>query len=118
MPITPYKLRPRTPVVALLLPNGKAVDEFGSNINLDKLNEQLPENPPVRVWTNHEISHSLVRKGFGEALCWNNEEIRWRHRHFEDGWKNRPSDVFVLKTPFPMKGDELDVRRTDRKSVV
>lgn len=40
--------------------------------------------------------------GRGEALCWNREEIRWRHRSFErDEWRRRPSDVFVLKLPFP-----------------
>lgn len=100
MPIFPYKKPPPSPTMALLLSDGKVIDEHGYPVELSRLNEDSP-NRTVRVWSSYDTVRSLILDGFGEGLCWNNEEIRWRHESFEDGWRNRPSDVFVLKAPFP-----------------
>lgn len=94
MIIDPYKLRPVAPRVALLLEDGSAVDETGELLDLDR----WPQG--VRLWASFETVYRLIRDGQGEALCWRNEEIRWRHRRFEDDWKPRASDANVIRLPF------------------
>ncbi len=93
--IEPYKRHPEPPLVALLTPDGDVLGERGDTLNL----ERLPDG--YRVWCDYETARSLVSAGRGEALCWNGEEIRWRHERFEDEWKRRPTDVHVLRLPFP-----------------
>jgi len=101
MIVDPYRRNPVPPVVALLQaderPAGfRIVDELGRQWEPDEL------VPDVRVWGSYDTVHELVARGVGEALCWNNEEIRWRHARLDrDGWKNRSSDVSVLKLPLP-----------------
>lgn len=93
--ISPYRLHPVAPSVALLSPDGTVLDEHGASVDLD----DFP--PGVRVWCSYDTARDLLDEGRGEALCWNREEIRWRHRSFEAGWVRRPSDVNVIKLPFP-----------------
>lgn len=96
MKVAPYIRGPKPPTrLALLRDDGTIVDE--DNRRLD------PDNWPddTRCFTSYDTVRTLVTQGDGEALCWNREEIRWRHRRFEDGWKRRQSDVAVIKLPFP-----------------
>jgi hypothetical protein len=100
MIVAPYVRNPQPPLVAVLLPDDRAgyliVDELGRKWEADEL---VPE---LRVWGAYDVVHELVAAGVGEALCWNNEEIRWRHDRLDvDGWHTRSSDVSVLKLPFP-----------------
>jgi hypothetical protein len=80
--------------VCLLTSEGSIISEHGCEVDPDA----WPEG--YRAWCDYDTARSLVSAGQGEALCWNSEEIRWRHRRFEEGWKNRPSDVAVLRVPF------------------
>lgn len=99
--ISPYKRPPQVPVMAILLPDRTVLDERGKRIDLDNFPLPAETGETVRVFCSYDTVRKLVLEGYGEALCWNREEIRWRHRQFEQGWRNRPSDVSVLKTPFP-----------------
>jgi hypothetical protein len=92
--VDPYKLHPVPPRVALLLDSGHAVDESGELLDLDA----WPAG--TRLWASYETVYRLVRDGHGEALCWRGEEIRWRHRRFEDEWRPRSSDANVIRLPF------------------
>lgn len=97
MPVFPYKRTPSPPDVAVLVDEAQVIDEHGELQSLDR----LPDD--VKVWGSYDVVHRLVRDGLGEALCWNGDEIRWRHRRFEDGWKRRRSDVAVLRVPLPVE---------------
>lgn len=93
--IAPYKRRPEPPLVALLMPDGIVVDEHGVIRDLDN----WPEG--MRCWCDYDTVRQLVGEGRGEALCWNGEEITWRHGRLDrEGWKRRDSDVHVIKLPF------------------
>lgn len=95
-----YKRFPLPPEVAILDPSGSVRGESGSH-DLETL------DPGVRVWSDYDTVHRLVMDGHGEALCWNGEAVHWRHRRFPEddekhgGWKNRGSDVHVIRLPFP-----------------
>lgn len=96
MVIDPYKRRPAPPTVCLLQPDGSAVSEHGELVDLDD-----PE-PGYRMFAGWETVWRLVADGQGEALCWRNEEIRWRHRRRPEEterWQTRPGDVYVLRLP-------------------
>ena len=93
--VDPYKRPPVPPTVCLLTPEGEVLDERGRRVSFD----EWPDG--YRCWTDWDTARGLVHAGRGEALCWNGEAIRWRHRRFEEEWRNRPSDVSVLKVPFP-----------------
>lgn len=96
MIVDPYKRTPVAPTVALLTDAGEIVDENGLRYGP----AAVPEG--TRVWTSYDTARQLVGAGAGEALCWNGEEIRWRHRQLDPtGWKTRPTDVNVIKLPFP-----------------
>lgn len=95
MIVDPYMVRPVAPFVAYLGPDGRAVSEHGELLELDR----WPAG--YRLWASYETVYELVRQGRGEALCWRQEELRWRHRRFEDGWTPRPSDAHVVKLPLP-----------------
>lgn len=102
MIVDPYKRHPEPPTVAVLLADERdgfrIVDERGRRWRPDELTPQ----ERVRVWGSYDVVHELVAGGVGEALCWNNEEVRWRHDRLDpDGWRQRASDVSVLKIPFP-----------------
>lgn len=99
--IEPYKRPPPVPTMGLLLPTGQVIDEAGRNVDLDNFPTREEAGYALRIFCSYDTARTLILEGRGEALCWNREEIRWRHRSFEEGWKNRPSDVSVLKTPFP-----------------
>lgn len=102
--IAPYKRRPEAPLVALLTPEGTVVDERGKLRDLDN----WPDG--MRCWTDYDTVRELVSAGNGEALCWNGEEITWRHARLDvEGWTRRPSDVHVIKLPF-YEQHELNVR--------
>lgn len=80
--------------MALLLPSGtEAVAEDGEVLSL----ERWP--PGTRLWAEWALVRQLVNAGVGEAKCWRGDEVRWRHRRFEDGWNDRASDAAVLKLP-------------------
>lgn len=104
MIVEPYKQHPSPPVMALLTPEGRAVSEHGELLDLD----DWPLDH--RLWASYETVYGLVRRGEGEALCWNHEEIRWRHERFEEGWKRRPSDANVIKLPFDHLGVEAALK--------
>lgn len=100
MIVDPYKRHPMPPVVAVLIRDDargfRIVDERGRTWAPDEL------EPELRVWGSYDVVHELVAAGYGEALCWNNEEVRWRHARLDaSGWHSRSSDVAVLKLPFP-----------------
>lgn len=102
--IAPYKRTPEPPYVALLMPDGQVVDEHGAARDLDN----WPDG--MRCWCDYDTVRQLVSEGNGEALCWNGEEITWRHARLDaQGWKRRPSDVHVIKLPF-YEEHELTVR--------
>jgi hypothetical protein len=93
--IKPYVLRPVAPTVALLTQDGVVIDEHGEVHDLD----DLPKG--IRVWCSYDTARELISAGVGEAMTWWAEEIRWRHKRFEDGWVRRHSDVNVIRVPFP-----------------
>lgn len=100
MIVDPYVRHPLPPTVAVLVRDEsrgfRIVDERGRRWDPDEL------EPDVRVWGSYDVVHELVAAGYGEALCWNNEEVRWRHDRLDvEGWHARSSDVSVLKLPFP-----------------
>lgn len=96
MVIEPYRRRPKAPTVAVMTEQAVAVDEHGDTLDFD----DWP--PGTRCWCSYDVARDLVNRGVGEAVCWQNEEIHWRHRRLdEDGWKSRASDVHVVKLPFP-----------------
>lgn len=96
IPVDPYKRTPVPPIVAIL-DQGTPIDEHGVARNLDR----WPDG--MRCWVDYDECVRLLRAGEGEAVCWNGEPIRWRHRRFEDGWTRRPSDVHVLRVPFDVE---------------
>jgi len=112
MIVFPYVRTPEPPAVALLDRAGEITDERGRRHKPD----EVPAG--VRVWTSYDTARELVKAGQGEALCWNGDEIRWRHGPQGDGageWKNRPGDVSVIKLPFPDDtGQGLDALATWR----
>lgn len=102
--IAPYKRNPEPPLVALLTPDGTVIDERGETRNLDNWPDDM------RCWCDYDTVRALVSSGSGEALCWNGEEITWRHARLDrQGWKRRPSDVHVVKLPF-YEEHELTIR--------
>lgn len=101
--IAPYKRNPEPPDVALLMGDGRVVGEHGDQLSFD----DWPEN--TRCWCDYDTVRQLVSDGNGEALCWNGEEISWRHKRHEAGWNRRLSDVAVIKLPF-YDQHELTVR--------
>ncbi|HVM66934.1 MAG TPA: hypothetical protein VMU14_18845, partial [Acidimicrobiales bacterium] len=62
-----------------------------------------PDDVPAgtRVFGQWDVVRLHMKAGRGEALCWNNEEIRWRSTPHpgEVEWKRRPGDVYVLRLP-------------------
>lgn len=102
--IAPYKRTPEPPRVAILTVEGHVVDEHGNRRSFERWPERL------RCWTDFDTARRLVSDGYGEALCWNGEEITWRHERLDrEGWKRRPTDVHVIKLPF-YDEHELTVR--------
>lgn len=98
--IDPYKHHPVAPDVALLTDRG-ALDEHGALHDL----EHLPKG--TRCYGSWDQVDDLLRvHNQGEAYCWDDEPIRWRHRHFDDGpigWTRRHTDVTVIRLPFPQE---------------
>jgi hypothetical protein len=93
IPVDPYKRSPVPPMVATLV-DGIALDENGTYRSFDRWPDGL------RCWVDYDECVRLLRAGEGEAVCWNGEPIRWRHKRFEQGWQRRRSDVHVLRVPF------------------
>lgn len=95
MIVEPYKRNPAPPRVAILTEAGAIVDEDGAWVD--------PENVPkgLRVFAQWDVVRILMRGGVGEALCWNNEEVRWRFGSHPDEfeWQARPGDAYVLRLP-------------------
>lgn len=97
MLVEPYVRPPVAPRLVLVDPQGRYIAEDGQLADTDDLTAQ------ERCFTLWDIARILLNNGQGEALCWNNEDVRWRpERHPEDGdrWQARRSDVFVLRWPF------------------
>lgn len=96
MIVHPYRRPPAPPTVAMLTDQGVILDEHGATWRPG----EVPQH--TVTWVDYDTVRGLLRAGQGEALCWNGEEIRWRHARLDrEGWKARPSDVSVLKVPFP-----------------
>lgn len=111
MIVRPYKRNPEPPPVAFLDQEGRIVDEAGETL----APEEVPKG--TRCYGSWEQVWELVREGVGEALCWNDEEIRFRHRarpEETERWVSRPSDVYVLKLPFAREEVERNVRAVGR----
>lgn len=98
MPVFPYKVKPVAPLMAVLARDGEdALCEDGSRVALD----ELPKG--YRVWGGWDHVTELWGDGHGEALCWRQRPVRWRHRTHtaEEGWVSRHTDVRVLGTDWP-----------------
>lgn len=95
MIVAPYTNTPVPPTVALLTRDGEILSEHGELLD--------PDDWPKHTvcLTDYDTVRALVNDGKGEALCWNHEEIRWRHERLEDDWRRRQSDVAVIRLPFP-----------------
>lgn len=95
MIIEPYKRHPSPPRVAVLTQAGTVLDEDGDWID--------PDDPPpgTRIFAQWDVVRLLMYAGLGEALCWNNEEVRWRLTpHPEEAeWVGRRGDAYVLRLP-------------------
>ena len=52
-----------------------------------------PDETPdgVRVWCSYDTARGLVNDSVGEALCWNGEEVRWRHRTLDPAGRSGPA---------------------------
>lgn len=99
MLVRPYVRPPGAPRVAWLTPEGVPVDEAGERLSWAR----WPAS--TRLYTSWDTAYRLVRAGHGEALCWNGEEIRWRHGPPADGddeygWRKQWSDAHVIRYPF------------------
>lgn len=112
MIVEPYRTevgsaRRPIPTVALLVDRGAsaaAVSEDGEVLDLD----DWPAS--TRLWAAYSVVYDLVRAGVGEAKCWRDEEIQWRHARLEDGWVKRGSDANVIKLPFANLSIEAQLR--------
>ena len=95
MIVEPYKRNPAPPRVAVLTEEGAIVDEDGGWLDPD----EVPAG--TRVFAQWDVVRELMAADIGEALCWNNEEIRWRFtpRPAEEEWRSRPGDAYVLRLP-------------------
>jgi hypothetical protein len=94
--VEPYKRPPAPPRVAVLTEAGAILAEDGRWLDVE---EGVASG--YRVFAQWDVVKLMMYGGVGEALCWNNEEVRWRfltHPEEED-WRARPSDVFVLRLP-------------------
>jgi len=93
MRVDPYTRPPVPPQVALLTQDGVIVSEHGERLEPD----DWPKG--TRCWSDSETVAQLVADGNGEALCWDHQPIRWRPERYEEAWRTRPSDVYVLRFP-------------------
>lgn len=100
-PVDPYKKPPNPPLIALMMKDGTIVDETGREIDPENWPFKKETGVVTRAFAFHETVRARILAGEGEGLCWRNEEIRWRHRPFEEGWRLRESDVSVIKLPEP-----------------
>lgn len=78
------------------------VDEHG--VYVSEEGEQLEPGligAGWRCFAQWDVARLLLRQGLGEALCWNNDEVRWRpEEHPEEAdWRRRNSDVYVVRLP-------------------
>lgn len=104
MKIEPYKRTPAEQRMAWLDRAGQPVSEEGELLAWD----DWPAG--TRLFTSWDTAYALVRAGEGEALCWNGEEIRWRHAAPQGGdgpygWRPSSNDAHVIRYPF----DDADV---------
>ncbi len=101
MPLTPYKLHPLPPRLALLLD--------AETILLEGIGEHpFQATPPdTRVYCEAEFAADLVADGLGEALCWNLEPVRWRWRTDGAPWHDR-SQPFATCIHLPFPDDPAD----------
>lgn len=94
MRIAPYVTHPKAPRVAWLDGDGLVWLEGGDTV----APELLPDG--YRCWTSYDVAvNELLARSQGEALCWNNEPIRWRPSSAV-GFQSRRA-VYVLRLPFP-----------------
>lgn len=96
--ISRYKSPPTPPAVSVLTSDGVRVDEHGQ-----------VDNREARVFAPWETIHRLTYDGHGQALCWNNEEIRWRTPPVDEPeWTRRQTDVHVVR----VLSDEDPLKKT------
>lgn len=101
MKVGPYRRPPRFYEVAVLTEDGLLLHEGGALYHPDELPGE------ARAFGQWDVVRPLMRAGIGEALCWNNEEVKWRRtpRPEEEDWKDRPTDVAVHRVPLhPQRG--------------
>ena len=103
MRIGAYVRTPGLFQVAALTDDGLLRHEEGGVYHPD----ELPEG--TRAFGQWDIVRHLMRQGVGEALCWNNEEVKWRRtpRPEEEDWRDRPTDVAVHRV-------HVNLRRRER----
>ena len=100
----PYKKPPTAHRMAVLNEDGATcTTEENETVALDA----LPETH--RVWGEYDLMMRLWGDKKGEALCWQNKPVRWRHRRYlnEDKWVPRHTDVRVLRLSFPEHEEAL-----------
>lgn len=95
MRVGPYRREPGYFQVAVLTEDGLLRHEGGGIYHPD----ELPAD--TRAFGQWDVVRPLMRAGIGEALCWRNEEVRWRRtpRPEEEEWKVAHSDVAVHRVP-------------------
>jgi hypothetical protein len=93
--VGPYRRPPGVYQVAVLTEDGLLRHEDGGLYHPD----ELPAD--TRAFGQWDVVRPLMRRGLGEALCWNSEEVKWRRTAHpeEEEWKVRHSDVAVHRVP-------------------
>ncbi len=89
MIVKPYAVNPAPPRLALLLDEGKVLDEDAGEQLLFGL------EPGVQVWASQDRVLELLRQGIGAAICWRGQPIRFA-TPVTEGFRVR-----VMSMPFP-----------------
>lgn len=97
----PYRRPPGRYRLAVLTEDGLLLDEDGCLCHPD----ELPED--CRAFGQWDVVRRLLRAGIGEALCWKNEEVKWRRTPDPEAteWRDDRRDVGIHRVPLhPRQG--------------